>query len=155
MTHQPQPDLPIIGWQEWVHLPELDIPPVLAKIDTGARTSALHAYYTEPCEIDGILHVRFGLHPLHGDDSMAVERVLPVKDRRPVRSSNGEVEERFVIETPLEMGDQRYMIEMTLTARDTMQFRMLVGRTALANHFLVDCRLKKTLGHPAHSEDTP
>lgn len=155
MACPPHPDLPIIGWQEWVNLPELDIPPVLAKIDTGARTSALHAYYTEPCKIDGVPHVRFGLHPLHGDDSMAVERILPIKDKRAVRSSNGEIEERFVIETAFEIGDQHYMIEMTLTARDTMQFRMLVGRTALAGRFLVDCRRKRTLGSPKHPKDRP
>ena len=121
-----------IGWREWLALPMLQIPAIKAKIDTGARTSALHAFFVEPFEKNGTQMVRFGVHPLQKRLDLEIICAAPVKDYRAVSDSGGHREMRYVIETEVALGDQKKRIEMTLTNRDNMRFRMLLGRTAMA-----------------------
>jgi len=136
----------IIGWREWLGLPDLGIGQIKAKVDTGAKTSALHAYYVTPFEHQGGTWVRFGLHPLQKDTDHCVECAAPVKDRRQVTDSGGHNEERYVIETTLAISGRQFPIEVTLTDRENMQFRMLLGRSALKLGFLVDSRRSFLLG---------
>lgn len=125
-------DLLNIGWREWLALPMLQIPAIKAKIDTGARTSALHAFFVEPFERNGIQMLRFGVHPLQKRLDLEIICEAPVKDYRAVSDSGGHREMRYVIETEVVLGDLKKRIEMTLTNRDNMKFRMLLGRTAMA-----------------------
>ena len=128
----------LLGWREWAALPELGIERIKAKVDTGARTSALHAFRVEPFEREGESWVQFDLHPNQNDDETVIRCEAQVVDRRVVRDSGGHQEERFVIRTPLDIAGQRHQIEMTLTNRDSMLFRMLIGRTTLNGRFIVD-----------------
>ncbi|PLX97980.1 MAG: ATP-dependent zinc protease [Desulfuromonas sp.] len=128
----------LIGWREWLALPGLNIPAIKAKIDTGARTSALHAYFIEPFSRDGVDMVRFGIHPLQKNNDLELVCESIVKDQRTVTDSGGHQERRYVIEEKVVFRDLSWPIELTLTNRDTMKFRMLLGRTALAGNFNVD-----------------
>ena len=119
------------GWREWVGLPELGIPMIKAKIDTGARTSALHAFEVRPYSENGRDRVEFLMHPVQKDNDTVVTCVADVLDVRTITESGGHKEERFVISTELSIGGHSWPIEATLTARDDMLFRMLLGRTAL------------------------
>lgn len=141
--------LPVIGWREWVALPELNVPLVECKVDTGARTSALHAFYLEPFEENGIQRVRFGLHPVQGDTDREIHCIADVHDERVVSDSGGHKESRYVIRTPVVLGNDIWPIEITLTNRDTMRFRMLLGRTAMSNNFIVDPALSRQMGKPS------
>ena len=125
-------DKMLIGWREWCALPDLKIPYIKAKVDTGARTSALHAFFVEPYEEDGLQMVKFGVHPLQKRVDVEIICHCRVKDFRAVSDSGGHREMRYVIETPVTLGHQTWPIEMTLTNRDTMKFRMLLGRKALS-----------------------
>ena len=127
-----------LGWREWLALPEFGIDYIKAKIDTGARTSALHAFYLEPFDRDGAPWIRFGIHPNQGSSEVVVHCEAPVVDRRPVTDSGGHREERYVISTLVQLGDQTAEVEITLTDRENMRFRMLLGRTAMRGRFLVD-----------------
>jgi hypothetical protein len=128
-----------LGWREWLSLPELGIDRIKAKVDTGARTSCLHAFYIDTYRRGGQDRVRFGVHPLQRNDREVVDCDARVLDRRRVTDSGGHREERFVIQTRLVLLDFDAQVELTLTNRDTMRFRMLLGRTALvAGGFLVD-----------------
>ncbi len=129
---------PLVGWREWVALPALGVDCLKAKIDTGARTSALHAFYIEPFRRRGLEWVRFGLHPLQRSKVPALHCSARLLDRRRITDSGGHTELRAVIETSLQLGDVSFDIELTLTNRSQMQFRMLLGRTALAGRFRVD-----------------
>ena len=128
----------IIGWREWLALPDFDIRAIKAKIDTGARSSALHAFGLEPFEEKGVLKVKFGVHPLQKRKDIEIHCVADVVDRRRVTSSDGQSERRYVIRTNVAMGEWRWPIELTLTSRKSMRFRMLLGRAAISNLLLVD-----------------
>jgi len=136
----------IIGWREWVSLPDLGVDSIKGKIDTGARTSALHAFFVESFIRDGVEWVRFGIHPKQNNSDYSLECEAAVKDRRLVSDSGGHRETRYVIETTLKLGDHRWLVEMTLTDRDSMRFRMLIGRTALGGHFLVNPKASYKIG---------
>jgi hypothetical protein len=136
----------VIGWREWVGLPALGIDAIKAKVDTGARTSALHAYYVKPFEKDGKPWVKFGLHPLQQDSLTCIECEEPVKDVRMVTDSGGHKEQRVVIETTLLINGMALPIEVTLTDRENMRFRMLLGRSALKLGFWVDSSKSFLLG---------
>lgn len=134
-----------VGWREWVALPALGIQTIKAKVDTGARTSALHAFQVTAFERDGQPWVRFSIHPMQNDTDTVVECEAPVKDRRMVSDSGGHREERYVIETELMIGNDVRRVEITLTDRESMIFRMLIGRTAMQG-LLVDPGLSFQLG---------
>jgi hypothetical protein len=135
----------IIGWREWLALPELGVPGVKVKIDTGARTSALHVADLEPFEEHGRLRTRFTLHPLRKRPDIAIVCTATVIDQRVVSDSGGHRERRYVIRTPVELGSRQWPIELTLTNREDMLFRMLLGRTAMAG-LLVDPRRSYLFG---------
>lgn len=129
----------VIGWREWLALPALGIPAIKAKIDTGARTSALHTFDLETYTEGGHEWVKFRIHPLRKRSEVELECIAPVVDRRNVRDSGGHAEERIVIATDLQLKQRRWPVEITLTSRDDMLFRMLLGRAALrAGQLLVD-----------------
>jgi hypothetical protein len=131
--------LQVLGWREWVELPDLKLGPIKAKVDTGARTSCLHAFELDPFERDGKSWIRFKVHPVQKDNSVVVQCEAPVFDQRPVTDSGGHTEQRYVIRTRLEIGAWQQAVEMTLTGRDTMRFRMLIGRTTMkAGGFVVN-----------------
>lgn len=124
-------DVFFVGWREWLALPELKIPAIKAKVDTGARTSALHAFFVEPFKRQNLQMVRFGVHPLQKNYKLEIICEAPVKDYRSVSDSGGHREMRYVIETEVIIANLNRRIEITLTNRDNMKFRMLLGRTAL------------------------
>lgn len=127
-----------VGWREWVGLPALKLPALKAKIDTGARTSALHAFAIEEYTQNGAPFVRFKIHPVQRHNSVVTACHAPLVDKRLVTDSGGHREMRCVIVTPLRIANRAWNIEVTLSNRETMQFRMLLGRTALKGKLLVD-----------------
>lgn len=133
-----QSPLPIIGWREWVALPDLGIAGIKAKIDTGARSSAIHAFEVETFQVQGQCWVRFKVHPLQRDSLFAVAAAAPLVDQRLIRNSGGQAQLRALVETSLKIGDQIWPIELSLTNRDVMGFRLLLGRQAIRHRFLVD-----------------
>ena len=130
--------LPVLGWREWVRLPELGIGRVKAKIDTGARSSCLHAFDIQEVDRDGELFVRFKVHPKQRRQSKLVVTEAKVLEFREVRSSSGHIESRPVVVTVVSLLGQQWPIELTLTDRGEMGFRMLMGREALRGRFVVD-----------------
>ena len=130
--------LPILGWREWVGLPELNIAQIKAKVDTGARSSALHAFAIDPYRKGGQRWVMFAIHPLQTNTDIIIECHTPIKDRRMVSDSGGHKQRRYVIETPIILGQTTVTAEMTLTNRGSMLFRMLLGRTTINSRFVID-----------------
>lgn len=137
MEKQFTPDL-CIGWQEWVSLPTLKIPIIKAKIDTGAKTSSLHAFNIEPFTLKNQKYVRFLIHPLQRNHAISISCSAPVIDIRGVMSSNAQVEERYVIKSFICLGQRKWEIELTLSDRDPLRFRMLLGREALRLGILIN-----------------
>ena len=127
----------LAGWREWVQLPEIGVPWIKAKLDTGARSSALHAFDINPFDRDGAEWVRFTVRPWQEsvDDEVVVE--LPVHDRRKVRSSSGHVQKRYVVLLTMVLMGREVVAEVSLSNRDQMGFRMLIGRQALREGFAV------------------
>lgn len=129
----------MIGWEEWCDFPDLGLPAIKAKVDTGAKTSCIHAFDIKPVTIGGEKHVRFKIHPLQKNKKLTVECQAPLSDFRNITSSNGEREKRYVIKTPMKLGNKTIDAEVTLTSRHKMTFRMLLGRDAIAKaKFTVD-----------------
>lgn len=137
-----------IGWREWVSLPSLGVDWVKAKIDTGARSSSLHATDIELIERSGTTWAHFVVHPWQASEDDAIHAQAPIHDIRIIRSSNGQTEERPVITTPIWLAGETWDIELTLTRRDNMGFRMLVGRQALRGRVLVDTQRSYLGGRP-------
>ncbi len=127
-----------VGWQEWCALPKLHLPAIKAKIDTGAKTSALHAWDIYTAHRHGELYVHFTIHPIQRNIRITELCTARVIDQRTIMSSSGQKEKRYVIKTPIALGNMIWDIEITLTNRDAMSFRMLLGRDALKGHIIVD-----------------
>lgn len=138
----------VVGWREWLQLPALGVPWIKAKVDTGAKTSSLHAFDLQLLDRDGAQRVRFDIHPWQATalDSVTVE--LPVHDVRLVRSSSGHAEQRYVVLLPLVLAGREVSAEVTLSDRDDMGFRMLIGREALVQGYVVDPARSYAGGRP-------
>lgn len=133
--HKP---LPLIGWREYLSLPQLNIDKIKVKIDTGARTSALHAFHVKTYKDEGQTMVNFQVHPLQRETRTTINCIAPLLEYREVTNSGGHTQKRPVILTPVKLGGYQWEIELTLTNRDVMGFRMLLGRQAVKKRFLVD-----------------
>lgn len=138
MSIKKNQSLPLIGWREYLALPQLGVKKIKAKIDTGAKTSALHAFNVNIVEKDNQKIVEFEVHPIQKNNNTSVFTTAPLLEYRTVKNSGGVAETRPVIETKIILGDISWAIALTLTNRDSMGFRMLLGRDAVKNRFLVD-----------------
>jgi hypothetical protein len=142
------PPLPSAGWREWLSLPDLGIPGIKAKVDSGARTSALHTHdyevYTDPGS--GLARVRFHIHPVRRRRQVLLTCDAPVADFREVRDSGGHSERRPFVRTTAAAGVHAWAIDLSLTNREGMKFRMLLGREALAGRFTIDPARSYLLG---------
>ena len=147
-------DLLTLGWREWVALPDLGIHQIKAKVDTGARTSALHAFEVRPYTEDGCDRVEFLMHPVQKNSDMVVTCTANVLDKRLVTDSGGHKEERYVIGTTLSIGRNAWPIEVTLTSRDDMLFRMLLGRTAIKGRAQVNPARSYVVGKKKRKKTT-
>lgn len=128
----------IIGSEEWCTFPELGLPAIKARIDSGAKTSSIHAFNIQTFRRNGEPWVSFEVHPLQNNRRTAIRCERPIVDKRSVKSSSGIAETRYVISVPVELGDERWDIELTLANRDSMGYRMLLGREAMSGRFLID-----------------
>lgn len=131
-------NLPTIGWREWVSLPLLGVDWIKAKVDTGARSSALHAFHIRIFQSNGAQMVRFQIHPVQRKSMPELTAEAEVLEHRIVKSSAGHESKRPVIVTDIVLGNNRWKAEVTLISRDSMGFRMLLGRQAVRDRFLVD-----------------
>ncbi len=139
---------PTIGWREWVSLPAIGVPWIKAKVDTGARTSSIHAFDMVRIEGPEGPIVRFEIHPWQKSSRDAIVAELPVLEDRTIRSSNGSIEVRPVIRTAVGVGTHALIVHFTLTRRDEMGFRMLLGRQAIRRRFLIDPAKSFQAGRP-------
>ncbi len=136
----------ILGWREWVAMPELGLPAIKAKLDTGAQTSSLHAFDIEPFSRDGVMWVRFCVHPLPEIQDLTVICEAKLVDRRKVTSSMGGRQKRFVIATTLHVAERSWPVEVTLTNRLGMRYHMLLGRSTMAGKIVVDPQISFQTG---------
>lgn len=142
MKHKLKKSKFVVGWREWAQLPELGISHIKVKIDTGAKTSSLHAFQLSTVKHSGQDYVKFDIHPIQDNDAMVYTCISPIVDYRWITSSSGHRQRRFIIETHLKIGEYSTLVQLSLANRDEMGFRMLIGRAALKKEILVD---------PAHS----
>lgn len=147
-------DMFTVGWREWVGLPDLGLSQIKAKVDTGARTSALHAFKVRPFFENGTQRVEFQLNPHQHETAAIIICTADIIDQRTVRDSGGHQEERWVISTQLIIGKHSWPIELTLTARNDMRFRMLLGRNALKHRALVNSAGSYLVGKKLKKIDT-
>lgn len=138
-----------VGWREWVSLPLLGVERVLAKVDTGARSSCLHAFNVREISGGESPTIAFDIHPLHADDSLVIRCTSDLLEYRQIKSSNGEQEERPVVRVIMQLKGKQWPIDLTLTNRDAMGFRMLLGREAIRGRFVVDPGRSYLQGDPA------
>jgi len=148
MTNQTPTSNDVIGWREWVGLPELGIKTIKAKVDTGARSSSLHAYDIEHFDRDGKPWVRFKVHPIQRKKGAVVLAEAELLDLRSVRSSSGKASQRPVILTSVLLHGVSWQVELTLANRSKMGFRMLLGREAIRGRFNVDSGMSYSGGRP-------
>lgn len=148
-TEYPPPT--VAGWREWVSLPGIDVPWIKAKLDTGARSSAIHAFDLTEFDHHGEQWVRFSIHPWQKSHHDVAEVSCPVVDRRMVRSSNGQAEDRYAVRMDVTLTGTTISTLMTLSKRDELGFRMLIGREALEQGFLVDSARSYVGGRPQRS----
>lgn len=136
MTENSNKNQIIIGFREWISLPELDLVALKAKVDTGAKTSSLHAFDIKLVKRSGKPFVKFKVHPIQKNMDIVVACSAPLVDRRVVTDSGGHRENRYVIHSTIIMGGMKKQIELTLTNRETMKYRMLIGREALKQFYI-------------------
>jgi hypothetical protein len=146
---------PILGWREWVALPDLGIPHIKAKVDTGARSSSIHAFNIETFELNGRTYVRFDIHPRQRSAATSITAEAEVLDFRHVRSSSGKATRRIVIVTHVSILQKTWPIELTLANRDAMGFRMLLGREAIRGRMFVDPGKSYYGGRPKRKRRKP
>ena len=138
----------VVGWREWISLPELQINRIKAKFDTGARTSVLHTFFIEPLMSGDRPQVRFGVHPLQRNVKKEVICTADIIDRRRIVDSGGHPELRYIIRTSVLIGKRNWPVDLSLTNREQMRFRLLIGRTAISGSLIVDPELSFILGRP-------
>jgi len=138
MVKKRKVELPIIGWREWVKLPSLGIDKIKVKVDSGARSSSIQAVNLKTFDRDGEQWVHFRIHPMQRSSKNTVEAEAKILEFRSVKSSNGIAKVRPVILTDIALLGQTWQVELTLASRDNMGFRMLLGREAFRDRFLVD-----------------
>jgi ribosomal protein S6--L-glutamate ligase len=139
-------DKKIIGNQEWCAFPELGIAAIKARIDSGAKTSSIHAFNISVYLKNDVEWVRFEVHPVQKNDEILIRCECPIIDKRDVKSSSGTSETRYVISTPISLGDSVWDAELTLSDRDAMGYRMLLGREAMNGRLVIDPSMKCVLG---------
>lgn len=144
----------VVGSEEWCSFPSLSIPAIKARVDSGAKTSSIHAFNIQAFNRNGQAWVSFEVHPIQNDRKTVVRCESPVVDRRFVKSSSGNREKRYVISAPVQIGGDIWEIELTLTNRDSMGYRMLLGREAMSGRMLVDPEASFALGEISNSEIT-
>jgi len=154
MVKRKDANLPVIGWREWVGLPDFGIEAIKVKVDTGARSSSLHASNLREFERDGKKWVRFKVHPIQRKRDATVEIEARIIEYRSVRSSSGKATIRPVVVTRLTLLGITWPVELTLASRDKMGFRMLLGREAFRGRFLVDVGNSYFGGKPKRGERT-
>ncbi len=150
MTREASPahEAVVVGWREWVSLPSLGISSIKAKLDTGARTSALHALRSDRYTERGAPHVRLHVQPRQRDGGRVLVVEAAIIDERTVSDSSGHRERRIVIASEFTLGTAQWPIELTITNRDSLRFRMLLGRSAMHGHLIIDPDRSYVLGKP-------
>ena len=138
----------IVGWREWISLPDLGIKSIKAKMDTGAKTAALHTYFIEPVNNSEKPMVRFGIHPMQKSDKNGIICTADIFDERRIVDSGGHPELRYIIRTSILVGNKKWLIDLSLTNREQMRFRLLLGRTTISEQLIIDPKLSFTLGRP-------